>query len=92
MTLYISSSVAHLTAYRVLMVWVYDRIESLPVAVLMHASLIATTLFILAPPVTGIAYLVYAWLFAAALWVAVAAVAMATGGRFSRPPLWTRVA
>ena len=38
-----------LTAYRVLMVWVYDRTGSLLVAVLMHASLIASTLFILAP-------------------------------------------
>lgn len=31
-----------LPLYRVLMVWVYDRTESLLVAILMHASLIAS--------------------------------------------------
>jgi hypothetical protein len=51
--LYFFSSVGGLTAYRVLMVWVYDRTESLLVAMLMHASLIASTLFILVPVTTG---------------------------------------
>lgn len=42
-----------LPAYRVLMVWVYDRTGSLPVVMLMHASLSASTL-ILQPLATGI--------------------------------------
>ena len=43
------------TAYRVLMVWVYDRTGgSLLVAMLMHTSLTASTLFILMPPVRGV--------------------------------------
>jgi uncharacterized protein len=84
MTLYLSSSVANLTAYRVLIVWVYDRTESLLVAVLMHASLIATTLYILAAPTTGPLFLAYSWLLTAAMWLAVAAVAVATGGQFAR--------
>ncbi len=42
-----------LPAYRVLMVWVYDRTGSLLVAMLMHASLTASTLFILAPAARG---------------------------------------
>jgi len=50
---YFFSAIAQLTAYRVLMVWVYDRTESLLVAILMHASYIFSTLFVLAPPTTG---------------------------------------
>lgn len=48
-----------LPAYRVLMVWVYDRTGgSLPVAMLMHASLSAST-FILGTLSTGVALLAY---------------------------------
>jgi uncharacterized protein len=83
MALYLSSSVAALTAYRVLMVWVYDRTESLLVATLMHASYIASTLFILAPPTTGVAFLTYAWVWTAVLWLVVAAVAAASRGRLA---------
>ena len=36
-----------LPAYRVLMVWVYDRTGSLLVAILMHTSLLASTLIII---------------------------------------------
>jgi membrane protease YdiL (CAAX protease family) len=68
--------VGGLLAYRVLMVWVYDRTGSLPVAVLMHASLIFCNIFVLAPVATSGAALV-TWLLvsSAALWVVVAAVA-----------------
>jgi membrane protease YdiL (CAAX protease family) len=74
--------IAVLPAYRVLMVWVYDRTKSLFVATLMHASLIASTLVILAPVTTHGSTLVIYWLvLAAALWVVVAAVTKATGWR-----------
>ena len=82
---------AWLPAYRVLMVWVYDRTESLLVVTLMHASLIANQL-IVRPAVTGEAtslVLNLAW--AGALWVVVAVVAM-TGAQFTRNRLWTEVA
>jgi hypothetical protein len=82
------SAVATLTAYRVLMVWVYDRTGSLLVAILMHASYIFSTLFVLAPPTTGVPFLTYSGVFAVALWVVVAAVAMDNGGQLSRQPLW----
>jgi membrane protease YdiL (CAAX protease family) len=85
--LFFLSAVATLTASRVLMVWVYDRSGSLLVAVLMHASYIFSTLFVLAPPTTGVPFLAYSGVFAVALWVAVAAVAIANGGQFSRQPL-----
>ena len=65
-----------LPAYRVLMVWVYDRTGSLLVAILMHASLVATTL-IVDPVLTGGALLTYILLHAAVYWAVVAAVAAA---------------
>jgi hypothetical protein len=75
-------SVVGLTAFRVLMVWVYDRTgESMLVAgVLMHTSYTACT-FILGPlGISGVAFLTYTFAGAAALWVVVAAVALATTG------------
>jgi membrane protease YdiL (CAAX protease family) len=80
--------VGQLTAYRILMGWVYDRTGSLPVAMLMHASLSAST-FILAPAVTGVAGLTLGFAYAAATWVVVAAVVVANGGQLSqqgKPP------
>ena len=70
--------VGQLPAYRVLMVWVYDRTGSLLVAMLMHASLIASTLFILAPEaLAGMPFLIWPLVFAAALWIVVGALAIA---------------
>ena len=73
-----------LPAYRVLMVWVYERTESLLVAMLMHATLTANTNFILSPPVRGVSFMIYYFVLAAALWIVVAAVAMANRRRLSR--------
>lgn len=68
-----------LPAYRVLMVWVYDRTRSLPVAMLMHASFSASAL-ILQPLATGMPYLIWNLVLAAVLWIVVAAVAMVNHG------------
>jgi membrane protease YdiL (CAAX protease family) len=76
-----------LPAYRVLMVWVYDRTESLLVAILMHASLTANTLFVLAPSVEGVSLFLYYLVLAAVLWGIVAAIAVANKEQFLRPPL-----
>lgn len=76
-----------LPAYRVLMVWVYDRTQSLPVLMLMHASLSASTL-ILQPLATGVPYLTWNLVLAAALWIVVAAVAVINRGQISQPPLY----
>jgi uncharacterized protein len=83
--------VGQLTAFRVLMVWVYDRTESLLVAMLMHVSLAASTI-ILMPPVPGVASVNLSFVPAAAMWVVVAAVAMANGWHLTRQPLRRRVA
>jgi hypothetical protein len=71
------------------MVWVYERTGSLLVAMLMHVSL-ATFTFILTPPLGGAPYWVIGFAYAAALWVVVAAVAVAQGGHLSRQPLRRR--
>jgi len=81
-----------LPAFRVLMVWVYDRTGSLLVAMLMHASLTASTLFILSPSARGIHLMTYYIILTAVMWGVVAAVAMIKLGQFSQQPLSRRVA
>ena len=81
-----------LPAYRVLMVWVYDRTGSLLVAILMHVSLTATTLILQPLDVAGMRALTYDLVLAATLWLLIAALAMANGRQLSRPPLRPRVA
>jgi len=57
-----------LPAYRILMVWVYDRTKSLFIAILMHASLTASAIFILAPSVEGMPLFAYYLILTAVLW------------------------
>lgn len=80
-----------LPAFRVLMVWVYNRTGSLLVAMLMHASLTASTQ-ILMPQATGVFSSIYSLVLTAALWVVVAAVGVVNGGEFSRQSLQRQVA
>ena len=91
----LSLLVGQLLAYRVLMVWVYERTNgSLLLAILMHASYAAST-FILNPVVgpgamSGSSLLTYDLVLAAALWIVVGVVAVANGGYLSRQPLPSR--
>ena len=74
-----------LVAYRVLMVWVYDRTHgSLLVAMLMHASLSAKMLILAPAALSGGPFLTYCLALSAASWVVVAAVAVANGGQLAR--------
>lgn len=73
-----------LVAFRVLMVWVYDRTESLLVAMLMHASLTASTL-ILGAGLVGAPLVIFDAMWAAVLCSLIVAVAVGNGGRLSRP-------
>ena len=57
-----------LPAYRILMVWVYDRTESLFVVILMHTSLVAT-LMIIDPVLSGGSLVTFILVRAAVLWV-----------------------
>lgn len=81
--LYFGFGVASLTAYRILMVWVYDHTGSLLVATLMHASYAACTLQLnlLVPDLTGADLLVHGWAYAAALWVVVGTVTVISAPR-----------
>jgi hypothetical protein len=70
-------------------VWVYDRTESLLVAMLMHASLDAFWLASTPPGMTPVALVVWYMAWAAMLWVAVAAVAVTNHWQLSqqgKPP------
>jgi uncharacterized protein len=72
-------------AYRVLMVWVYDRTESLLLAMLMHGSATGS-LVIFASLAPGWPLFTFLLAFGAVLWVVVGAVALAKGGHLSRGP------
>jgi len=71
-----------LPAYRVLMVWVYDRTGSLLVGMLMHASLTAS-LIILRPAATGMGLVIYELAWAGTLWAVMAAIAATARRRLS---------
>lgn len=75
--------VGQLVAYRVLMVWVYERTGgSLLLAIVMHASLACCTL-VLFPPLSVVSNIIGGFVTAAAMWAVVAMVALAHGGRLS---------
>ena len=86
--------VGSLPAYRVLMVWVYDRTgESMLLAMLMHASFSASMLIQQPLGLALVPGLAWNLVLASALWVIVGAVALAQGGHLSQqPPLRRRVA
>jgi hypothetical protein len=63
--------VGYLTAFRVLMVWVYDRTESLFVAMLMHVSITASLLILNPLGISGVHLLTYSFALAIAVWVIV---------------------
>lgn len=73
------AAVASLTAYRVLMVWLYDRTGSLLVTTLMHGMLTASSIFWFTPIATGALFLANVWLVAAVMWLIVGAVAIVDG-------------
>jgi len=85
--------VGSLPAYRVLMVWVYERTgESMLVAMLMHASFSASMLIQQPLGLALVPGLAWNLVLAAALWIVVGAVALGQGGHLSRQSLRRRVA
>jgi uncharacterized protein len=89
----VGTLVGSLVAYRVLMVWVYERTGgSLPAAMLMHMSLTFFTIIVF-PPSAVMANLISGYAFTAVLWAVVGAVALANHRHLSRqPPLRRQVA
>jgi hypothetical protein len=91
----LSLLVGQLLAYRVLMVWVYERTNgSLLLAILMHASFAACTFILnaMAGPgaMSGSSLLTCDLVLAAAMWIVVGVVAVANGGHLSRQPISRR--
>jgi len=79
-------SVGILPAYRVLMVWVYSRTQSLLVATLMHASLTTGNILFVPLAMTGWTGATWSLVVAAALWLIVAVVVAAGRGQLLRQP------
>ena len=77
-----------LPAYRVLLVWVYDRTGSLPVIMLMHAGLSASTL-IFQPTATGMISFVWNLVLGILLWIVVGGVMMSSREQLFRQPIRT---
>jgi len=76
-------AVVGLTGFRILMVWVYARTASLPIAILMHAG-ITGSMTILQPTVTGMQFVEMVVVLAVAPWIVVAASAL-VGSRGAAP-------
>jgi uncharacterized protein len=76
---------------RVLMVWAYDRTNSLLLVMLTHASLTASQV-IFASLAPGWPLLSYVLVFGVTLWSVVAAVAVVNHGQLARQPLQRQVA
>jgi len=87
LALLLARLVAWLPPYRILMVWVYGRTQSLFIVILMHASLVVSLNSIVPLALTGTALLTWLIVWAAALWVIVAVVARSNSSQFSRHPL-----
>ena len=75
-----------LPPYRVLMVWVYDRTESLLMAMLMHVPIVVGVFVLVPQTMPAMAVVTFDLVFGTTLWVVVAAVAVANRGQLSRQP------
>lgn len=72
-----------LPAFRILMLWVYDHTGSLLLAMLMHASLTASTMNVEPAGISGASLLIYDLVSAVAIWAIVVVVAVADKGNLS---------
>ena len=73
-----------LPPYRVLMVWVYDRTQSVLVAMLMHMPIVVSQFVLTPEALSGEAMFASLIATGVALWLVVGAVALANGGRITR--------
>lgn len=72
--------------YRVLMVWVYDRTQSLLVAMLMHIPIVVCALVLNADAISGEQRFLSLIATGSAYWVLVGAVALANHGHLTPEP------
>jgi membrane protease YdiL (CAAX protease family) len=90
LTSYMLDPFLFLVLFRVLMVWVYDHTDSLLVAMLMHVSLTGSARMLGAAGIAGIPLMTFDGLWAVALVLVLAAVAVANGGHLTRDRQATR--
>jgi membrane protease YdiL (CAAX protease family) len=76
-----------LVAFRILMLWVYDRTQSLPVMMVMHAGLTAANIIFMAEAATGTYAFIHDLVGASVQWIVVAVVLLANHEQLSRSPL-----
>ena len=79
----VSLVLGSLVAFRMLMVWVYDRTQSLLVLILMHMGLTAANIIYEPEALGGISNFIYDLVGAAAMWILVAVVALLIGWQVS---------
>ena len=85
--------IGYLAAFRVLMVWLYERTGSLLLAMMMHASLTASVLILDPAGLLGAPLLTYAFALAAVVWATVMVVGVRSGWHRAQPrPRETRQA
>jgi membrane protease YdiL (CAAX protease family) len=80
----LSFLVGSLVAFRVLMVWVYDRTQSLLLLILMHTGLTAANIIYEPEAIGGISNFIVDFVTAAALWLIVVVVATVNRGQLSQ--------
>jgi len=86
----VSFLVGGLVAFRVLMLWVYDRTHSLLLMILMHIGLTAVNIIYEPEAISGTSNYIADFVGAAAQWIVAAVVIVANRGQLSRPPLGDR--
>ena len=79
---------AWLPPYRVLLVWVHDRTQSLLVAMLMHMPIVVGALVLNAEAVSGDQMFLSIVVNGAAYWLVVGAVALANGGHITQDQVY----
>jgi membrane protease YdiL (CAAX protease family) len=80
-----------LPPFRVLLVWVHDRTQSLPVVMLMHAAVSFVTLTVHSEGLSGARLLVGLLVAPATMWLLLVAVGAASRWRLSGQPLSTNL-
>jgi hypothetical protein len=83
---------AWLPAFRVLLVWVHDRTQSLPVVMFMHAAVSFMSLALFAPAANGATLLISLLVRAATMWLLVAVLVMADRRHLAWQPIARRAA
>ncbi len=70
----IGDLIGMLPAFRIIMVWMYDRTGSLPLAMIMHAGLTAGTIIFQSAGIGGVSLIVYDIVAASSMWLIALAV------------------